>query len=154
MPPKGDQSACKFHVSHRNSSVVLAVFYLSLCFPPFQHKTKIFPPFLSQQSFLQKPKQHYVNLRRGRGSLSRGDTAPGEEGEEEAQLCATEWENKGETIMTGEEWRITGLHCCQTSHQQWYLLILSILWASLQGSCGEMHFKSRIFAKVEIYVPV
>lgn len=29
--------------------------------------------------------------------------APGEEGEEEAQLCAMEWENKGETIMIGEE---------------------------------------------------
>lgn len=132
MPPKGNQSACKCYVSCRDSSAVLTVFYLSLCFPPFQHKAKIFSPFLSQQSFLQKPKQHCVNLKRGKGSLSRADTAPGEEGEEEAQWCAMEWENKGETIMIGEEWRITGLHCCQTSHQQWYLLILSILWASLQ----------------------
>lgn len=29
--------------------------------------------------------------------------AQGEEGEEEAQSCAMEWENKGETITIGEE---------------------------------------------------
>lgn len=79
MPPKGDQSACKFYVSHRDSSIVLTVFYLSLCFPPFQHKAKILSPIslstelsAEAQAALREFEERERQLKQGRYGSRRG----------------------------------------------------------------------------------
>lgn len=79
MPPKGDQSACKFYVSCRDSSVGLTVFYLSMCVPPSQHKAKIiFPISLSTelsaeaQAALREFEERERQLKQGRYGSRRG----------------------------------------------------------------------------------
>lgn len=79
MPPKGDQSACKFYVSCRDSSIVLALFYLPLCFPAFQHKAKVFF-FISlstelsaeAQAALREFEERERQLKQGRYGSRRG----------------------------------------------------------------------------------